>query len=211
MKTLVIGASGGIGSRLVRRLVGNGQPVRAMVRDETRRTALENAGAEVVIGDLEGGFRHALEGCDAVVFSAGSGARTGADKTMLIDLWGAVKTIDACRELGIARCVMISSRRAGDPDAGPAKMRHYLVAKHLADRHLLASGLEYTILRPGRLTDDPGTGLVRTSRPPEPEQVIPRDDVAEAVRVCLDSTATVGHVYELYQGDTPIPRALGAG
>lgn len=208
MKILVIGANGQIGKRLVRLLADSDHDVRAMVRKKEQRAGLEALGAEVVLGNLEGEFEHSLEGCDAVVFTAGSGPSTGADKTILIDMWGAMKTMDACTEKGIKRYIMVSSRNAGDPDNGPAKIRHYNVAKHIADEHLRNSNLDYTILRPGKLTDDKGTGHITTTRPESDLQSISRDDVAACIVFCLDNAGTIGKTVELYQGDRTISEAL---
>lgn len=208
MKILVIGANGQIGRRLVDKLVQTGHEVRAMVRNEKQRKELESMGAEVVIGDLENEFQHALADCDALVFTAGSGGKTGADKTILVDMWGAIKTIRACEESGIRRYIMVSSRDAGDPDHGSMAIRHYNVAKHIADETLLRSSLDYTILRPGQLTDVAGTGHVQTTRPEQTMQTISRDDVAEAIMICLDEKDMIGKVVELYQGDTPVKDAL---
>jgi len=207
-KTLVIGANGKIGRRIIARLVQAGLPVRAMARSDDQQSALEALGAEVVIGDLEGAFEQALDGCDAVVFTAGSGAHTGPDKTFTVDLWGAVKTIRACEAGHIPRYIMVSARNAGDPDSGPDSRKPYLIAKHLADEALQRSSLDYTILRPGKLTEDPGTGRVRTSRPEPGEQYISRDDVAAAVVICLQNPATIGRTVLLFQGDTPMAEAL---
>jgi uncharacterized protein YbjT (DUF2867 family) len=209
-KTLVIGANGKIGRRLVARLARAGLPVRAMLRSDAQRPDLEALGAEVVIGDLEGEFEQALDGCDKVVFTAGSGGHTGPDKTFTVDLWGALKTIRACEEKHIPRYIMVSARNAGDPDSGPAARRPYLIAKHLADEALQRSDLQYTILRPGKLTEDPGTGRVRTTRPEPDDQYISRDDVAEAIVFCLQNDATVGKIVLLFHGDTPIADALGS-
>jgi uncharacterized protein YbjT (DUF2867 family) len=179
-----------------------------MVRSEDQRRALEDLGAEVVLGDLEGEFEAAMQGCDAVVFTAGSGAATGPDKTFAVDLWGAIKTMRACEKLGIRRYIMVSARNAGDPDSGPVERRPYLIAKHLADEELMRRPLDYTILRPGKLTDDAGTGRVRTTRPAEPDQHITRDDVADAILFCLQNGAAIGRTVLLFQGDTPIEKAL---
>lgn len=211
MKTLVVGAHGRIGRLLVPKLVERGIPVRAMVRAEAQRDDLEALGAEVVVADLEGEIEDAVSGCDALVFTAGSGAKTGADKTLLVDLWGVVKTIRACRDRSCRRFVLVSARRVEDPDRGPEAMRHYLVAKHVADDYLCRSGLDFTILRPGRLTDGPGQGRIRTTRPEDPDaQTVPREDVAEAIASCLTEVATIGHVVELHTGDRPIADALRA-
>ena len=170
---------------------------------------LEAAGAEVVLGDLEQGIGDALAGCDSVVFTAGSGAHTGADKTILVDLWGAIKAIDAASESGVRHFLMVSSRGAEDPDGGPSAIKHYTVCKKLADDHLIRSGLGYTILRPGRLTDDAATGRVDTVAPDElNEQWISRADVARAIVHCLHTPATVGRIYPLFRGAKPIPDVL---
>jgi uncharacterized protein YbjT (DUF2867 family) len=208
MTTLIIGSHGQIGRKLTHRLAAEKHPVRAMVRKEEQLKSMEVLGAEPVLGDLEGDFAQACEGCEAVVFTAGSGGHTGPDKTLLIDLWGALKAIDCARQHNIARFIMVSSRNAGDPDSGPAKIRHYLVAKHVADDYLMRSGLDYTILRPGRLSNDAGTGRIQTTRPPENEQWIPREDVAAAIHACLLNRQTAGKIFELYQGATPIEQAL---
>ena len=208
MKTLIIGANGNIGRRLVDKLVQTGHEVRAMVRSDKQRQALEEMGAEVVLGDLEAEFEPALNNCDALVFTAGSGSKTGADKTILIDMWGAIKTIKACEEAGVKRYIMVSSRDAGDPDHGSPAIRHYNVAKHIADDYLVHSTLDYTILRPGQLTDLAGTGLVQTVRPAQEMQTITRDDIAEAIMICLDEKSTIGKIVELYQGNTPVKDAL---
>jgi len=209
MKILIIGANGKIGRRLTERLANSGHAVRAMIRKKEQRDALEKLGAEVVIGDLEGEFAHALESCDALVFTAGSGGETGADKTILVDLWGAIKTIEACSKRRIKRFIMISSRNAGDPENSKPAILHYNVAKHIADDYLINSMLDYTILRPGRLTDEPGTGRIRTSRPSVEEQSISRDDVAAVAQYCLEHDDTIGKIIELYQGDETIADVLG--
>lgn len=208
MKTVIIGANGQIGRCLVNKLVQTGHDIRAMVRNDDQRQELEDMGAEVVIGDLEGDFEHALEGCAALIFTAGSGGKTGADKTILVDMWGAIKTISACENAGLKRYIMVSSRDAGDPDQGSRAIRHYNVAKHIADDYLIRSSLDYTILRPGQLTNLEGTGLIQTERPRQEMQTITRDDVAEAIMVCLDEKDTIGRIVELYQGETPIKEAL---
>ena len=210
-KTLVIGANGQIGRIVVERLARQGKPVRAMVRDKAQKADLETLGAEVVIGDLEGDFEHALEGCSALVFTAGSGAKTGPDKTLLVDAWGAAKSINSAVDKDVKRYIMVSARRADNPDLGPEKIRPYLAAKHMADHYLQTSDLDYTILRPGRLTDEPATGRVRIRRPEdEAAQTIPRADVADAIVYCLNQEHCIGQVYELYEGDQPLAEALGA-
>jgi uncharacterized protein YbjT (DUF2867 family) len=208
VKVLVIGANGGIGRLLIDRLVEAGHQARAMVRREEQVADLEAAGAEVVIADLEGEaepLEQAIAGADAVVFSAGSGAKTGPDKTLLIDLHGAWRTIDACERLGVDRYVMVSAMATDDITRGPEKIRHYLAAKAAADRLLMASDLDWTVVRPGGLTDDAATGSVAVGVPRLDERgSIPRADVASVLVTSLEDGRARGRVFEVVSGDTPI-------
>lgn len=209
MKVLVIGAHGQIGQLLLPKLASAGHEVVAMVRKKSQFAELEGDNIRCVLGDLEDDFSDVVEGADAVVFTAGSGGSTGADKTILIDLWGAAKSVNAAEAKGARRFVMVSSRLAGEPDSGPDAMKHYLVAKHFADEELKRSNLDWTILRPGQLLNDDGTGKVSTERPPKDEQKIPREDVAAVIVACLANDSSVGQIYELYAGDDDISDLFG--
>lgn len=209
MQVLVVGASRGTGRLLVDVLLREGHQVRAMVRDRGQADELLRAGAAPVPGDLEGVLRPAMEGVDAVAFCAGSGSSTGPDATLRVDLHGAVRTIDNAVELGIGRYLMLSSMAADDPLRGPEPIRHYLAAKHAADRILLSSPLAATVVRPGGLTDEPGTGAVELGVPRlERHGTISREDVAQVMARCLTAPTTIGAVFELLTGPTPIDRAL---
>ena len=209
MSTLIIGANGQIGRLLVEQLVKNGDPPKAMVRTQDQAEAMRDLGATPVVGDLEDDFTSALTGCSQIVFTAGSGAKTGPDKTILVDLWGAMKAIDAAVQAGIQHFIMVSSRGAENPEKGPAKIKHYTVCKKLADDHLLRSGLDYTILRPGRLTNDPATGQFTTDWPANPDdQWITRADVAGAIAYCLNEPRTLGKIYPLFHGSKTLEQAL---
>lgn len=209
MTTLIIGAHGQIGQLLIKALVAEGKTPRAMVRAEEQAQVMRDLGAEPVIADLEGDFQSALEGCDKVVFTAGSGAKTGPDKTILVDMWGAMKAVDAAKAAGISQFVMVSSRGAEDPEKGPAKIKHYTVCKKLADDHLLRSGQPHTILRPGRLTNDDAERKITTQWPDAVDgQWIPREDVALAIAHCLKTPATIGKVYPLFHGEQSLADAL---
>ncbi len=206
-KTLIIGAGGKVGKILVPRLLKSGHSVVAMVRDSGKYRF--QADVEVVEGDLEGEIQSIISRCNRVVFTAGSGAATGPDKTLLVDLWGAAKAIDAAGECGVQHFVMVSSIGADNPDRGPRAIKPYLVAKHFADEYLIRSGLHYTILRPGRLTDEAGEGLITTTRPSDAKgREISREDTANVVGYCLDNTIAQGKIYELYKGSEPIGNAI---
>ncbi|HET7578369.1 MAG TPA: SDR family oxidoreductase [Bacillales bacterium] len=211
MKVLVIGANGKIGKHIVSKLAAsNKHEVRAMVRDESQREELEKRGGEVVIADLEKDFSHAFEGCHAAIFTAGSGAHTGPDKTELVDRQGAMKAVDLAKEHQIARFLIVSSMNADTPDNGPESMKHYYKAKGDADHHLQASGLNYTIVRPGRLSLDPATGKIEASDKIENRgsRDIPREDVAEVMIASLDHENTYNRTFEILSGDVPIGQAL---
>jgi len=180
-----------------------------MVRDPAQTEALEALGATAVIGDLEGDLDGVVEGADAVAFCAGSGSKTGPDATLRVDLHGAVRVIDRCVAAGVDRFVQLSSMAADDPMRGSEKIRHYLAAMHARDRILMASGLDTTVVRPGGLTHDPGTGKVAVGIPRLDERgTIPREDVAAVLAGCLADDATIGATFEVVSGQTPIAEAL---
>lgn len=211
MKVLVVGANGQIGRILVDLLHESEQhQVRAMVRKGEQAEELSKKGIETVIADLQDtveAIADAAKGCDTVVFTAGSGGRTGADMTLLIDLDGAVKTIEAAEKIGIKRFIMVSALQAHNRDNWNEKIRHYYVAKHYADRMLVQTDLNYTIIRPGGLLNEPGTGKVKVAENLERGSV-PREDVAKTILASLDKEETYKRSFDLISGDTPISNAL---
>jgi uncharacterized protein YbjT (DUF2867 family) len=209
VRVLVIGSTRGTGKLTVERLASAGHEVRGMIRDPEQADTVRASGGEPVRGDLEGDLDGVVDGVDAVAFCAGSGSSTGPDATLRVDLHGAVRVIDACRDAGVGRFVMLSAISADDPMRGNEKIRHYLAAMHARDRILSDSGLDATIVRPGGLTHDEGTGKVRIGVPRLEERgSIPRADVAAVIVGCLEEPATAGAVFELVSGDTPIADAI---
>ena len=212
MNVFVIGANGQIGHQLVEKLHNEGKHhVTAMVRKEEQLNDFKSKGYNAVLGDLEGSvadLEKAIDGMDVIVFAAGSGGSTGADKTLLIDLDGAAKSIEAAQANGnIKHFVMVSALKAEDRSAWPDSMKPYYVAKHHADRLLEQSGLTYTIVRPGALTDDAGTGKVNTKF--EGSGEIPREDVASfLVHVLHNHSNVQNKAIDLIKGDTPIEETL---
>ncbi|ADP31504.1 SDR family oxidoreductase [Bacillus atrophaeus] len=211
MKVFLIGANGQIGQRLVGQFQQNGaHTVRAMVRKPEQKEALQASGTEAVIANLEGSpeeIAAAAKGCDAIVFTAGSGGSTGHDKTLLIDLDGAAKAIEAAEIAGIKRFIMISALQAHNRENWNESLKPYYAAKHYADKILEASGLTYTIIRPGGLLNETGTGLVSAAADVE-RGSISRDDVAAAVIASLDESNTENQAFDLTAGETPIAEAL---
>ncbi len=209
MRVLVIGANGLTGRRTVQFLKeGPHEPV-AMIRDPKQTTTFDKMEVDTVVADLEEPLDPALDGIDAVIFAAGSGSKTGPDKTLAVDRDGAVRSIAAVEAAGIDRYVMLSAMRA-DPASEGHPISHYLQAKGIADEHLRRSQLAYTVVRPGRLTNDPGTGKVSLASRLKPggSNSIPRDDVAAVMAACLDRPSTHRASFDILEGDTPIDEAL---
>ncbi|MFC4736070.1 SDR family oxidoreductase [Bacillus daqingensis] len=211
MRVLVIGANGQIGRHLVKLLKDSDKhEVRAMVRKQEQADEFKADGIEAVLADLEGpvsDIAAAADGCDAVVFTAGSGGSTGADKTLLIDLDGAVKSVEAAEEAGAARFLMVSAIQAHNRSNWSEKIRHYFSAKHYADRMLMNSSLTYTIVRPGGLTNDSGSGKVKAAENLERAD-IPREDVAAVLYAALDEENTYHKGFDLVSGDDTPAEAL---
>jgi uncharacterized protein YbjT (DUF2867 family) len=211
MKVFVVGANGQIGQHLVRLLSESKEhSVRAMIRKEEQAKAFEQWRAETVVANLEGsveGIMEAANGCEAIVFTAGSGGHTGADKTILVDLDGAVKTIEAAEQLGIMRFIIVSSIHANKREKWSNAIKPYHAAKYYADKALIASRLNYTIVRPGALVNEPGTGKVSAGEELARGE-ISREDVAATIAAALNEEHTFKRGFDLVSGETPIADAL---
>jgi nucleoside-diphosphate-sugar epimerase len=211
MDVLIAGGHGQIALRLERLLAKAGHTPRGMIRNPAHAQDLEAAGAVPVLCDLENDDPRAhVGGADAIVYAAGAGPGSGAERKRTMDYGGAVKLIDAARELGVTRWIMVSSMGAGDPASASEAMRPYQQAKHDADEALASSGLDFTIVRPGPLTNEPGTGFVEAAARLGRGGEIPRDDVALVLLETLGAANTVGVTFELLAGETPAGEAVRA-
>jgi uncharacterized protein YbjT (DUF2867 family) len=209
MDVVIVGAHGRVALHLARLLTGRGDRVRGVIRNPDHADDLRELGAEPVICDIESEeLTNAVAGADAVVFAAGAGAGSGDERKRTVDYGGAVKLIAAAKANDIARYLIVSAIGATSPDSWSDQMRAYYEAKSDADSAVEASGLDYTIVRPGGLTDDPGTGLVELAPELDHSGVIPREDVAATLLASLDTPSTVGKAFDLLSGETPIARAL---
>jgi uncharacterized protein YbjT (DUF2867 family) len=209
MDVVVAGGHGQIGLKLLRLLAERGDRARGLIRNPDHAADLEAVGAEPVLCDMEreediSGF---VEGADALVFAAGAGPGSGPERKQTVDLGGAVKLLDAARAGGIARYVIVSSIGVDRPDTWSDEMKPYLEAKAEADRRVEGSGLDWTIVRPGRLTNDPGTGRIRAGTDIGYGEVT-RDDVAATLAAVLGAENTIGKAFVLLGGDRPIEEAV---
>ena len=209
----VVGGHGKVARHLHPLLVAAGHTPVALVRREEYRAELEAQGAEVRLLDIEGeaaaGFAGAFEGCHAVVFAAGGGPDGNLGRKRTVDLEGSLKSIEGARRAGISRFVQVSAIGvdAPLPPDTEAVWRAYVEAKRDADAALRASGLDWTIIRPGRLTDGPPTGLVALGPDVERGEV-PRADVAAVLAAVIDTGGGIGAQWDLVSGETPIDEAV---
>lgn len=209
----IVGGNGQIARLLHPRLVARGHTPIALVRSESQRNRLEAMGAAVRLLDIEnstaGDFSEVFEDADAVVFAAGGGPDGNIERKRTVDLEGSLKSIEGARQAGISRFVQVSAINVDQPvaeDASPV-WRAYVEAKRDADAALRDSGLDWTIIRPGVLTDADGTGLVALGEAVARADV-PRADVAAVLAEVLDSGAGIGAQWNLVSGDTPVADAV---
>lgn len=209
----IVGGHGQVARRLHPLLVQAGHVPVALVRNPAYADELSAVGAEVRLLDLEqddvDAYARAFEGCDAVVFAAGGGPDGNIERKRTVDLGASVRSQEAAAQAGIGRFVQISAINvdAPLPDDTDEVWRAYVEAKRDADAALRASDLAWTIVRPGRLTDDPGTGRVRAAERVERADIT-RDDVAAVVAAVLDEDRTVGVQFEVVGGEDAIPAAI---
>ncbi|QLH23411.1 SDR family oxidoreductase [Streptomyces sp. Rer75] len=216
MRIVIAGGHGQIALRLERLLAARGDEVAGIVRKPEQAGDLLAAGAEPVVCDLESASvddvaKH-LEGADAAVFAAGAGPGSGAARKETVDRGASVLFADAAERAGVRRFLTVSAMGAGrEPAPGTDPVfAAYLRAKGAADDDLRArDGLDWTVLRPGRLTDDPGTGLVHLAEHTGRDEVT-RDDVAAVLAALLDEPRTAGRTLELLGGSTPVTEAVRA-
>ncbi|MEV4357767.1 SDR family oxidoreductase [Nonomuraea sp. NPDC049625] len=210
MRIIIAGGHGKIALLLEERLKSGAVGI---VRNPAHVADIEATGAEAVVCDLERATVEEVaaiaEGADAVVFAAGAGPGSGAARKDTVDRAASVLLADAAERAGVRRFIQVSSMGAGRaPQGGDEVWAAYITAKTEAEEDLRARDLDWTILRPGRLTDEPGTGLVRLA-PEVPPGAVPRDDVAAVIAALLEAPGTARRTLELVSGDTPIKTAIG--
>jgi uncharacterized protein YbjT (DUF2867 family) len=213
MRVAIAGGHGQIALRLARVLAARGDEAIGLIRNPDHADDVRQAGAEPAVVDLEQASEdevaQAVQGADAVVFAAGAGPGSGPARKDTMDYGGAVKLIEAAKRAGIDRYVIVSSMGADADAEGDDTFAVYLRAKGRADDAVRASGLDYTVIRPGGLTDDPGTGKVNLGSD-VPRGSVPRDDVAEVLAAVLHAPGSSGKTADLIGGDVPVAEAVEA-
>jgi nucleoside-diphosphate-sugar epimerase len=209
VNVVIVGGHGKIAMRLEKILAERGDSPRGIVRKTEQAADLEEIGAEPIVLDIENvEVDDAVAGADAVVFAAGAGPGSGPARKRTVDYGGAVKLMEAALPRDIRRYVIVSAIGANHPERWTDEMRPYYEAKAEADKVVSESGLDYTIVRPGGLTDEPGTGRVQIAEQLETGGSVSRDDVAAVIAEVLVADNTIGKAFDLLGGETPIPEAV---
>lgn len=208
MKITIVGAHGNIAMLLHPMLIEAGHSVRGIIRKKEQADELRELGVEPVVADVEkqDDISEAVGNADAVLFAAGAGAGSGAERKWTVDRDGAIKLMSACHKNDIERYVMISAMGLDKP-RGSEVFKVYQKAKAEADEALRVSGLDYTIVKPGRLTDESGTGKISVGKELDRGE-IPREDVAAVIKNVFEMPGTIGEEFDLLSGDQPISEAL---
>jgi uncharacterized protein YbjT (DUF2867 family) len=210
---VIAGGHGQIALRLTAQLAGRGDVVTGVVRNPDHRAEVEGAGGSAAVLDLETAtaddLAAQLGGADAVVFAAGAGPSSGVPRKDTVDRAAAVLLADAAQQAGVRRYLLVSAMGVDDEPAADSGevWAAYLRAKRAAEQAVRATDLDWTILRPGRLTDDPGVGRVLLA-PSVPRGAVTRDDTAAVLVALLDASGTVGLTLELVEGDDDVLAAV---
>src|SRR5215475_3407238 len=214
MRVVIAGGHGKIALLLERLLTGRGDQAVGLIRNPAHAADVRQAGAEAAVCDLEAASADdvavLLSGADAVVFAAGAGAGSGAPRKDSVDRAASVLMADAAERAGVRRFVQISSMGAGQPPrpGSDEVWAAYITAKTAAEDDLRTRDLDWTIVRPGGLTDAAATGRVRLAAPPVPRGAIPRAHVAAVIAALLDEPGTRHQTLELTGGNSPVAAAV---
>jgi nucleoside-diphosphate-sugar epimerase len=213
MRVAIAGGHGKIALHLTRFLTERGDQVRSIIRNPDHGDDVRQEGAEPVVCDMETASEdevaEAIDSTEAVVFAAGAGPGSGAERKMTVDYGAAAKLMNAAKAKGISRYVIVSSIGADPNKEGDEVFEVYLRAKGMADAELQQSGLDYTIVRPVRLTDDEGTRRVEVGEQVERGEV-PREDVAAVLAEVLHEPGTIGLTFAVASGEAAVDQAIRA-
>lgn len=205
---LIVGANGKTGTRISKLLKASDkfEPL-AMIRDKEQESKFKDLGVATRLGNLEKEHIGLVQDVDRIIFAAGAGGESSKEKTIIIDQESAKRLIDVAKLKGVKKFVMLSSIGAGHPEDSD-ELQDYLKAKQAADEHLMDSGLEYTIVRPGTLNDNEGQGKIEWKKQFDKPGEISRDDVAQVLVDVLPTQIASGKTFEIIEGSTVIDQAL---
>jgi uncharacterized protein YbjT (DUF2867 family) len=213
MSVAIAGGHGKIALRLTELLAARGERVVSLIRNPDHADEIRSRGGHPIVCDLERAgaeeIARAVDGCDATLFAAGAGPGSGAERKLTMDRDGEIKLLEAAGAAGVRRYLIISAVGADRPPEGDDLFSVYLRAKAEADQAVRASDLDWTIVRPGRLTDDPGRGRVRL-QPDSFRGEVARDDVAAVLDALLQDARASGRILYVNGGEDAIPDALDA-
>ncbi len=212
MQITVFGATGGVGSQVVDRLVKAGHQVTGVVRDPAKAQEVSALGAQVVVGDIRtDDVSAALEGTEAVVWALGARMMVdGPAAAPAIDGDAAVAAIQLADQFGVRRWVQVSSMMADRPESGPPVLLPFLHAKQASDDAVRATSMDWTVIRPAGLNDEPSTGLITVATNIDIHQPISRTDVADVAVACVTSALGSYKSFDLISGGAPIAEALAS-
>ncbi|MCH8533642.1 MAG: SDR family oxidoreductase [Flavobacteriaceae bacterium] len=207
-KVFIIGANGLTGREVCKILKKSElyKPI-AMIRKKEQEEYFKDIGVDCCMGDLEKDFSEALKGMSRLIFAAGSGSKTGSEKTTSVDEEGAKKAVDFAEEHQLDKYVMLSSIGTYEPEKA-GELEHYIRAKKAADDYLRNSGLNYTIVQPGGLTNKEATNQIQTAERLNKYGEIPRKDVAKILVKCLDLNIARNKSFEVVSGEVTVEKAL---
>jgi uncharacterized protein YbjT (DUF2867 family) len=212
-RVAIVGAHGKVAQQLMRLLYDRGDEFVGVVRTEEHGEDVFRLGGEGALVDIESASAEQLAipfaACDVVVFSAGAGPGSGVERKRTVDYAGSVKSVQAAIIAGVRRFIQVSAWGVDSPvtEGADEQWAAYVAAKRDADAVLRQSGLDWTILRPGGLTYEEGTGRILLG-PTVPRGSIPREDVANLIVACIDESRSIGRQWEVVSGDTPIAEAV---
>ena len=209
----VIGAHGLVGQNLINLAYSRGDDVIGVIRNPEHGEDILRLGGETALVDIESAtaeeLADAIRGCDVVVFSAGAGGKSGPARKKTVDFGGSVLSAEAAALAGVSRFVQVSAMGVDEPLADDTEegWAAYVEAKRDADQNLKGTDLAWTIIRPGGLTSDSGTGRIELAEKVE-RGSIPREDVAALILAAIDDDRTIGQTWEVISGSKTIPEAI---
>ena len=213
MRCAIAGAHGKIAQLLTRKLIGRGDSVIGLIRNPDHAEDLRSLGATAELCDLEqatvGQIAEAITGSDVAVFAAGAGPGSGTERKLTMDRDGCTRLLAGAAQAGVARFVVVSSVGAENPPADDDVFSVYLRAKADADDAVRAGDRKWTIVRPGALTDDPGSGCARIDTEPF-RGTVSREDVATVLAEILRDPRSIGMILYVNGGDRPVSESLDA-